>query len=533
MQSRSHGVSEPIATAPLSGRAPVGNVINAMACPSVEQQLALLRTIIETSADCIKLTDREGCVQMMNAAGLQFLEVDSPQDVLGRSLSAVVHPADRPAVEQLHARVLQGESGRLTFAITGRRGTHRVLETTEAPLRDKDGKVVAAVSVTRDVTQQQALELRLWTSQQRLAEAQRIAQIGDWVWDLATDTITWSDEVYRIFGHPPESFVPRYREEFLLAIPPEDRRRVDDAVKESLRTLKPYSIKHHILRRDRTERVVWERGEVILGLDGQPQRMVGTVQDVTDQVRVEDELRSLHDELTHMARLVTLGEMASGIAHELNQPLAAIAAYAAAAASTLGVETDGGHHEAGEFLAKIAAQAQRAGDIIRRIRQMSRGTASRRVLVSVNDLIGDVLALLAADFRLQRVALQTGLASNLPAISADPIQIQQVLVNLLRNALDALRTVPPDRRRIELSSGPAAGHAAVWIRVRDTGDGVSPEAAATLFEAFHTTKTTGLGLGLAISRRIIEAHEGCISHEAPADGGAAFTIMLPRGCADV
>lgn len=492
-----------------------------------EEPCDILRTIIETSADCIKLTDRAGHVLLINAAGLKFLEVAAAEEVLGQALTDFIDPADRPAVDALHAQVLAGPSGRVRFGMTGRGGMHRLLESTESPMRNAHGAIIGKVCVTRDVTQQTELEQSLLISQRRLSEAQRIAQIGDWVWELDNDTITWSDEVYRIFGQRPQSFTPRYHSEFLEAIPPDDRQRVEEAVNESLRTLRPYNVKHRIRLADQSERIVRERGEVIVDESGRPLRMVGTVQDITEQVRVEDQLRSLQDELTHLARLVTLGEMASGIAHELNQPLTAIAAYAVAAGAALAAVSDADRTSCQSLLEKIEVQAQRAGEIIRRIRQMSRGAPSRQQRVDANLLARDVLALLAPDFRLGRIQVVTALAVDLPAVSADPIQIQQVLVNLLRNAVDALNVSSSAERQIELATGSRREAGAVWIRVRDTGAGLSPAAQASLFEAFRTTKPTGLGLGLAISRRIVEAHNGQIWHETPPEGGAAFTFTLP------
>ena len=259
----------------------------------------------------------------------------------------------------------------------------------------------------------------------------------------------------------------------------------------------------------------------------EPPRFVGFVHDVTHSRRMEAESHQLQDRLTHVSRLATVGEMASGIAHELNQPLAAMATYAHACDRLLALP-DPDIEEVRSALKLIADQAVRAGDIIRRMRALARSEESARSPVNVNTLIEELTTLITSDAKTHGVVYRQVLASNLPPVSANGAQIQQVVVNLVRNALEAL------------SPGRAAGGRGevvvatrlmpderVEISVSDNGPGVSESLGDRIFDPFCTTKATGTGLGLAISRTIIEAHEGRLEYEPNLPAGARFTLRLP------
>jgi len=259
----------------------------------------------------------------------------------------------------------------------------------------------------------------------------------------------------------------------------------------------------------------------------EPPRFVGFVHDVTHRRRMEAESHQLQDRLTHVSRLATVGEMASGIAHELNQPLAAMATYAHACDRLLALP-DPDIEEVRSALKLIADQAVRAGDIIRRMRALARSEESARSPVNVNTLIEELTTLITSDAKTHGVVYRQVLASNLPPVSANGAQIQQVVVNLVRNALEAL------------SPGRAAGGRGevvvatrlmpderVEISVSDNGPGVSESLGDRIFDPFCTTKATGTGLGLAISRTIIEAHEGRLEYEPNLPAGARFTLRLP------
>lgn len=239
-----------------------------------------------------------------------------------------------------------------------------------------------------------------------------------------------------------------------------------------------------------------------------------------------DEQWALLQRLTHVSRLATMGEMAAGIAHELNQPLTAIASYAQACDWLLArgsTDTD----EIRDALQQITAQGLRAGEIIRRLRNLARTPDTQRVLADCNGLVEELRGLALTDARVHRAVLEMQLAPGLPPVLVNRVEIQQVVLNLVRNAIEALEGAPPERRIIILRTAAAPDHT-VEISVMDTGPGVDETILDRLFSPFVTTKPAGTGLGLAISRSIVEAHKGTLRYRLEEAGGACFYLRLPH-----
>jgi two-component system sensor histidine kinase DctS len=256
---------------------------------------------------------------------------------------------------------------------------------------------------------------------------------------------------------------------------------------------------------------------------GQHSGWMSSVVDITEQKRAEARQRQQDEQLQRIARVVTVGEITSTLAHELNQPLAALVNYAAAARAFVD-QGQGASLKA--TLDEIGAQAQRAADIVRHVRGlMSQGPAGFEV-IPPNEIVARALAFLEPEIRIQRVRVHAVLPKGLPGISGDRILLEQVLLNLLLNAIQAMRTVPPQQRALEVATDIEGD--GVAIRIADRGTGVDPDVASRLFDPFFTTKTHGLGLGLSICRTIIEKHGGQIGFSNRPDGGAEFTIHLPR-----
>ncbi len=248
--------------------------------------------------------------------------------------------------------------------------------------------------------------------------------------------------------------------------------------------------------------------------------------DVTDQRRAEDALQQRQDELVHVARLSTMGEMSTGIAHELNQPLSAIVNFSNGCARRLrlGIGTE---EELLSALSQISEQANRAAEIIKRLRALVTRQHLVRHEVDVNHLISEVCKLLAHDLRKLEIAVERRLYSDALIVCADTVQIEQALINLVRNALDAMKDQPALERRLRIGSG-IAHNGMVYISVEDSGVGIRSSDMEHLFDAFYTTKDTGMGMGLAITQTIIEDHHGMIHAESWPGKGGTFTIELPR-----
>lgn len=268
----------------------------------------------------------------------------------------------------------------------------------------------------------------------------------------------------------------------------------------------------------------WFVGRVTRFAGPGPVRTVIIHADVTDRRQAEDALRSLQQQLAHTCRLSTAGEMVAGIAHEVNQPLYAIVNYAKACANLLALD-EPSKDALRQWTDEIARAAVRAGEIIKRLRDFTRRTETHRLSADVDDVVAASVEMVAFEARRAGVAIQFEFSKADITAVVDRIQVQQVLVNLLRNALEALEATPTEGRRVVVRT--AASGPFVEVSVADNGPGLAAHVAAKIFEPFVTTKPNGLGMGLTISRSIVEAHGGRIWTNANPDGGTIFCFSLP------
>jgi len=267
-------------------------------------------------------------------------------------------------------------------------------------------------------------------------------------------------------------------------------------------------------------------GTAIKSKQGDTLGFIGVIRDISERQRVEEQARQHQAELAHMARLNTMGEMATGIAHELNQPLAAIANYAAASCKML----DSGNQNPEKLVAALTAtqmQAERASAIIRRLRKFVKKQQPQKTLLNLNELIDNVLKFMEYDINKHRISVNLSLDPQLRQVFADVIQIEQVVVNLLRNSIEAMEPLSIDPREINIRTY-LNQEAMVQTEIADTGPGIDTHTLFKVFEPFFTTKgSKGMGLGLSISRSIIEAHEGKLWAKSEAGSGAIFYFTLP------
>jgi len=247
---------------------------------------------------------------------------------------------------------------------------------------------------------------------------------------------------------------------------------------------------------------------------------------LTQRRRAEEALRQEHEMLAHVQRISTMGEMVGALAHEFNQPLTAVLSNAQAAKRTIESQTLD-LDEVAEIVDDIIADVQRCGQIMRRLRALLQKQAIVTAALDVNVVVEEVAGLLHAQAVLGSIAVELRLAEGLPPVVGDSVQLQQVLVNLLRNAFDAMDSVSIGERTVVIETVDHAA-SAVRVSVRDTGAGVDDENIQGLFEPFHTTKADGLGMGLAVNRSIIEEHRGEIWAERNADRGMSFHFTLPK-----
>ena len=370
-------------------------------------------------------------------------------------------------------------------------------------------------------------EQALRRSEATLAEAQRLSHMGSWVWDRASGTTSWSAEMFRLFDLDPRPGQPS-RELIDQRLHPDDREQVHGVRADAVREKVDFEHEYRILLPDGTVRHVQATCHPVLNGAGDVVEVFGTARDVTERKHAEHALREAQAALAHVTRVTTLGEVTASIAHEVNQPLAAIAANAAACLNLLASGAQG-VEAVRRILADIAEDAERAGDIIARIRRLAKRSAPEQVEVRPIDVVNDVLALAAAECAARRTTIRTDVPADLPVVFGDRVQLQQVLLNLIVNAMDAMADVNEAERRLEIRAllETADGRPMVTISVADRGTGLHPGETHRLFDAFYTTKPHGMGLGLAISRSIIEAHRGRLWAEPNGERGAIFSFQLP------
>jgi PAS domain S-box-containing protein len=389
---------------------------------------------------------------------------------------------------------------------------------------DIDGEVCALTRI-RDVTAQKEAERALRASDDRLSMALAAATMGIWEWIISTGEVIWSKEAGLIFGLAEGGTVGTL-DEFLSRVHPDDRPAIRGRfaeLTERLHAGQLYDGEYRVVWPSGDVRWVAAKGRVDFDSSGAAIRMLGTVMDVTQRKQTEDKAQDYLADLWRMARIRTADQTASSLAHELNQPLTAIAIQAGIA-SSLAAASDNASSELAVPLKEISEQAQRAGGIIRSLRDFVKRGDARREPVRINDLVREVVVLVEplARRRHVQIALQLG---DVPAIGADRIQIAQAVMNLLQNALDALDLGESTGRRLEIATRHDGRQ--VEITVADTGPGIPAMVGERIFERFYTTKSEGIGLGLAICRSIVEAHAGTLQFSSVVGTGTTFSIRLP------
>jgi PAS domain S-box-containing protein len=330
---------------------------------------------------------------------------------------------------------------------------------------------------------------------------------------------------YEYTGQTPE-FVNSHPEAWMATLHPEDREQASRNYWDGIRSGRGFTMEARFLRaRDGTYRWHLNRAVPVRDVEGNLLRLVGTSTDVHDWRQAQEALRNTQTEFAHMTRVMTMGELTASIAHEVNQPLGAIVTSAAAAARWLATKPPQ-MDKARRALERIANDGKRAAEVIRRIRALMKRQAPRKEWLDINETIREVLALAQYQLRRSAIMLETRLGNHLPLVRGDRVQLQQVLLNLIINAIEAMSGIKERPRALTILSA-SDGPDTVSVEVRDAGTGLDPAQTPHLFEPFYTTKAEGLGIGLSISRSIVEAHGGCLSAATNAPHGTVFIFSLP------
>ena len=355
-----------------------------------------------------------------------------------------------------------------------------------------------------------------------LAEAQRLSLTGSFSWRVATDELTWSDQLYRIFDFDPD--VPVTLELIGTRLHPEDVPLLNDMIERARGAGADFEYEHRLLMPDESIKYVHMVARATRDEDGRLE-YIGAVQDVTARRLSEQALGKAQSELARVARVTALSTLTASIAHEVSQPLSGIMTNASTSLRMLAADPPD-VHGARETARRTLRDADRASAVISRVRGLFTSKESLRESVDLNESAREVIALLLRELQQNRVVLHLKLAHDLPAVPGDRVQLQQVILNLLRNACEAMVDVRDRPRQLLIQTEREDG-GRVRVSVRDAGVGVEPQDMNKLLDAFYTTKADGMGIGLSVSRSIIERHHGRLWAE-PNDGpGATFSFSIP------
>jgi len=481
------------------------------------------RLLAENATDMISQHDAEGRFTYVSPACRTILGYE-PEELLGLLPRELVHRDDREAV--ISARVERMRSHRTVTRVYRMRRKDQSyvwLESTSRRDVQEDGEDQVVV-VSRDVTGRRIAEEALRLVQTAIEQVDDSVLITDARIDLPGPRILYVNPAFeRMTGYNEAEVIGKTPR---LLQGPNTGRAVLDRLRAALEAGEPFHGQTINYRKDRTPFYIEWHVAPIRNDRGQVTHWVSIQRDVTERRRQEQLQRRHQAELAHVGRLSTMGEMASGLAHELNQPLSAIGNYINGCLRRF----DAGQIDAEqmrEALRRVGQQAERAAQIIQRLRGFVKKDDPKRGPIDVNDAVRDAMGLMAHDAQAQGLEVRLKLTADLPTTEADAVQIEQVVLNLVRNAMEATPADDPDRAVIEVATEHDAPAQQVLIRVSDRGEGVTDEQLDHMFDPFFTTKASGMGMGLNISQSIAEAHLGRLWATRNPDHGMTFHLSLP------
>jgi PAS domain S-box-containing protein len=437
-----------------------------------------------------------------------------------------IHPDDRA---KLSAAVETAGRDKTNFELEYRfvrpSGESRDIHVIGHPIFSPSGEVAEFVGTVMDVTERKRAEEALRRSEGYLGDAQRLSQTGSWA-STVGEIRYLSEECYRVLGFDPDAGQPSY-ETFFQRIHPHDQPKFKEAVETAQRDKTDFELEYRFDHPCGELRDIHVIGHPILSPSGELVEFVGTVMDVTERKRSEEERERFRQALADLARInrvTTMGELTASLAHEVNQPIAAAVTSANSCLHWLEGEVPN-LDKARAAVMRIVKDGTRAAEIISRTRRLFQKGASPWELVHMNEVITEMVVLLHGEAMRYLIAVRTELAEDLPPVLGDRVQLQQVMMNLMSNSIDALKTVGGTRELAIKSRRADNEH--ILVSVSDTGVGLPPQQADQIFNAFFTTKPHGTGMGLRICRSIVESHGGRLWAANNSARGANFCLTLP------
>jgi len=493
-----------------------------------EEARAYLASIVESSDDAIIGRSTEGIIQSWNR-GAERLYGYTAQEAIGQPITTVI-PPDRAQEFVSSDRLKQGEPiQELETVRVGKDGRRIDVSVIISPMKDAAGRVFGAATIARDITERKRAEAALRQSEAYLAEGQRLSHTGSWAFDLASNKYIYvSEENFRIFEMDAREGLPN-REVISRHIHPEDWDRVNESFEKSLREKVDTSSEFRIVLLSGTVKHLQVIRHPVMNDAGDVVELVGTLIDMTERKRAEQErerLRQLEADLARINRVSMMGELAASIAHEVNQPLSGVVVNGNACLRWLAGDSPN-LDEAREAVRRIVRDGKRAGDVIARIRALATKTAAAKERLDMNEAIREVVAFAQDEVRRNNAILRVELADALSPVLADRVQLQQVVLNLVTNGIEAMSSVEERPRELIVRTQNDDADQ-VRVTVQDSGIGLDPQSMERIFDAFYTTKHGGMGMGLSISRSIIQHHGGKLWAAANDGPGMSVQFTVPK-----
>lgn len=480
-----------------------------------------LKLIIDTVPALAWSARADGTADFFNRHYLDFIGFTAEQ-ASDWGWAAALHPDDLNGLAATWQRIMASEAaGEAEARLRRHDGEYRWFLFRTNPLRDDSGRIVKWYGVNTDIEDRKQAEAELRRAYDSFADGQRLSHTGNFTADIVADEHTWSEELYRIFEFDPAMriTVQAVRD----VIHPEDLPSFDAGFARSLGGVE-FDLVFRIVTASGKVKHVRSVAHLVERITGRP-LFIGAIQDVTETKAAEQALDRARSELAHVARVTTLGALTASIAHEVNQPLSGIITNASTCLRMLDADPPD-LRTARETARRTIRDGHRASDVITRLRALFSKKDFTLESMDLNEATREVIALSLSDLQRNRVKLRSELADDLPSVVGDRVQLQQVIMNLLLNAAEAMRTVDDRARELTIRTELEAGER-LRVTVRDAGVGVDHQSMEKLFDAFYTTKQGGMGIGLSVSRSIVERHHGRLWVE-PNDGpGATFGFSIP------
>ncbi len=472
----------------------------------------------------------DGSAEFFNQHYLDYVGLSAEQ-AKDWGWTIAIHPDDlNDVVAWLRRMIASDQAAECEGRLRRFDGEYRWFLFRTNPLRDEFGKTFKWYGTKTDIDDRKRAEEKLRRSQAFIAEGQRLARLGGFSWHVESGQTTWTDQLYCIFEFEPGS--PVTLERIGSRVHPEDIPLLGDMIERAQRAASNLEYEHRLLMPNQSVKYLHFVAHGTQAQDGRLE-YIGAVQDVTERRLAEEALTQARSDLAHVTRVTSLGVLTASIAHELNQPLSGIITNASTCLRMLAAappNVEGSR----ETAKRTIRDANRASELVTRLRALFSKKESMTEPVDLNDATQEVIALSLSELQRNRVILRPEFADDLPVVTGDRVQLQQVILNLLRNASDAMRGVNDRPRQLQIRTERGQDDQ-VRLSVRDAGIGLDPQVMDRLFQPFYTTKNDGMGIGLSVSRSIIERHHGRLWAE-PNDGpGATFSFSIPsqqRGASD-